>query len=227
MRVAALYDIHGNLPALEAVLADVEQDRIDAIVFGGDIAAGPFPRETVDLVRSLDAVCIRGNADWRTDDWGAHQWVWDQLSVEAADWLRTLPDHAVLGGTFFCHATPRSDIEIILPAATDEQVAETLAGVEQELVVAGHTHMQQDRSVDRWRFINPGSVGRPYEDAPGAYWGIVGDSVELRRTEYDLEAAAAAVRASGHPLAAELAEKNVLRVPSREEAITALAALGG
>jgi hypothetical protein len=84
--------------------------------------------------------------------------------------------------------------------------------------------MQQDRRVDRWRFVNAGSVGRPYEDAPGAYWAIVGEEVELRRTEYDLEAAAAAVRASGHPLAAELADENVLRVPSREDAI---AAFGG
>ncbi len=221
-KVAALYDIHGNLPALEAVLAEVPDEA--TIVVGGDIAAGPFPKETLALVRSLDAVCIRGNADWRHDEWGAHQWVWDQLSEEAAEWLRELPDHAVLDGIFFCHATPRSDIEIVTPAATDEQLAETLAGVEQRLVVAGHTHMQQDRSVGGWRFINPGSVGRPYEDAPGAYWGIVGDSVELRRTEYDLEAAAAAVRASGHPLAGELAEENVLRVPSREEAI---AAFGG
>ena len=170
MQVAALYDVHGNLPALEAVLTEVDREHVDAIVFGGDIAAGPFPRETVDLVRSLDAVCIRGNADWRDGEWGAHQWVWDQLNEEAAEWLKTLPEQAVLDGIFFCHATPRSDIEIVTPATADESLLEMLAGVEETLVVAGHTHMQQHRRVDRWRFVNPGSVGRPYEDAPGAYW---------------------------------------------------------
>jgi ribosomal 30S subunit maturation factor RimM/diadenosine tetraphosphatase ApaH/serine/threonine PP2A family protein phosphatase len=127
----------------------------------------------------------------------------------------------VLGFVFFCHATPRSDIEIVTPATTDDELARILDGVEEELVVAGHTHMQQDRLVDRWRFVNPGSVGRPYEDAPGAYWAIVGDVVELRRTDYDLAAAAAATRASGHPLADALADENVLRVPSREDGIAA------
>jgi len=224
VRIAALYDVHGNVHALKAVLAEVELEQIDAIVFGGDIAAGPFPKETIELVRSLDAVCIRGNADKRNGKWGADPWVWDQLGEEAGAWLEALPEHAVLGGVFFCHATPRSDREVVTPATTDERLAEILAGVEQELVVAGHTHMQQDRRVDHWRFVNPGSVGRPYEDATGAYWGIVGDEVNLRRTDYDLEAAAAATRTSGHPLAAELAEENVLRVPSREGAI---AAFGG
>ncbi|MGH3028334.1 MAG: metallophosphoesterase family protein [Gaiellaceae bacterium] len=224
LRVAALYDLHGNLPALEAVLREVDREQVDKIVVGGDIAAGPFPRETVELVRSLGALCIRGNADWREGEWGAHQWVWDQLDAEAADWLRTLPGHAVLDGIFFCHATPHSDIEIVTSATTHDRLAEVLAGVRENVVVAGHTHMQQDRRARRWRFVNPGSVGRPYEDQPGAYWAIVGDEVELRRTAYDFEAAAAATRASGHPRAYELAEENVLRVPSREEAI---AAFGG
>jgi putative phosphoesterase len=219
VRVAALYDVHGNVHALEAVLRDVEREGADEIVFGGDITAGPFPRQTLELVRSLDAVCIRGNADWRDGEWGAHQWVWDQLGEEGGEWLKALPDHAVLDGIFFCHATPRSDIEPVTPATADERLADILAGVEQELVVAGHTHMQQDRRVDRWRFVNPGSVGRPYEDAPGAYWGIVGEEVALLRTDYDLGAAAEATRASGHPRAAELAEENVLRAPSREGAI--------
>jgi 16S rRNA processing protein RimM len=226
VRLAALYDVHGNLPALEAVLAEVEREGVDTIVFGGDIAAGPFPRQTVNLVRSLDAVSIRGNADWRRGgEWGAHEWVWEQLGPEASDWLAALPTHSVFDSVLFCHATPRSDIEIVTPATTDDELARILAGVEQELVVCGHTHMQQDRLVDRWRFVNPGSVGRPYEDAPGAYWAIVGDAVELRRTDYDLAAAAAATRASGHPLADALAEENVLRVPSREDGIAAFAKL--
>ena len=124
--------MHGNLPALEAVLAEVDREGIDTIVFGGDIAAGPFPRQTVDLVRSLDAVSIRGNADWRRGgEWGAHEWVWDQLGPEASDWLTALPTHSALDFVFFCHATPRSDIEIVTPATTDDELARILSGVEQ------------------------------------------------------------------------------------------------
>jgi predicted phosphodiesterase len=227
VRVAALYDVHGNVHALEAVLAEVERERVDAIVFGGDIAAGPFPAETLALVRSLDAVCLRGNAERRDFAWGAAEWVWDRLGPEAEAWLQALPEQAVLGGVLFCHATPRSDTEIVTPATPDERLAEMLAGVEQELIVAGHTHMQQERRVGRWRFVNAGSVGRPYEDAPGAYWAIVGEAVSFRRTDYDLEAAAAATRASGHPHADELAAENVLTVPGRAEATAYFESLAG
>jgi 16S rRNA processing protein RimM len=226
VRIAALYDVHGNVHALRAVLAEVEREGVDAIVVGGDIAAGAFPVQTLELVRSLDAVCIRGNADWREGDWGAHEWVWRRLGPERSEWLERLPDHAVVEGVFFCHATPTSDVEVVTPATSDEELAEALADVEQELVVAGHTHMQMDRRVSRWRFVNAGSVGRPSEDAPGAYWAIVGDQVALRRTEYDLEAAAAAVRASGHPNAAEVAE-SILRARGRSEGIASLGRLAG
>jgi putative phosphoesterase len=218
VRVAALYDVHGNLPALQAALAEVERAGVDAIVFGGDILAGPFPRETYEVVRRLEAQFIRGNADRRVSEPPDARWVWEQLDDEAAAWLERLPATVVVGGVFFCHATPRSDEEIVTPATTDQRLAEILAGVEQELVVAGHTHMQQDRRVGAKRFVNAGSIGMPYEAEPGAYWAIVGEEVVLRRTDYDLEAAAAAVRASGWPPAEEFAAENVLSVPSREEA---------
>jgi predicted phosphodiesterase len=224
MRIAALYDVHGNVHALEAVLPEVERERVDAIVVGGDIAAGPFPSESLALVRSLDALCIRGNADRRYAGTPEAAWVWEQLAEEEAGWLEALPGHAVLGDALFCHATPRSDEEIVTPVATDERLAEILSGVEQPLVVAGHTHMQMDRHVGRLRFVNAGSVGMPYEDEPGAYWAIVGDEVELRRTLYDLEVAAAAIRGSGWPGAEAFADENVLTIPSREDAI---AAFGG
>jgi predicted phosphodiesterase len=219
VRVAALYDVHGNVHALEAVLGDVEREGVDEIVFGGDIAAGPFPKETLALVRSLDARCLRGNADRRYTKTPGAAWVWEQLSDEESAWLQGLPEHVVLGDVLFCHATPRSDEEIVTPATTDERLAEILSGVEQRLVVAGHTHMQSNRPVGARRFVNAGSVGMPYEDEPGAYWAIVGaEEVELRQTEYDFEAAAARIRASGWPTAEEFAAENVLTVPSREEA---------
>jgi predicted phosphodiesterase len=218
VRVAALYDVHGNLPALEAVLAEVDGEGVDEVVFGGDIASGPFPKQTLALVRSLDARCLRGNGDRRHTETQEAAWVWEQLSDGEAAWLEGLPEQIELGGTLFCHATPRSDEEIVTPATTDERLAEILAGVEQRLVVAGHTHMQLDRRVGPWRFVNAGSIGMPYEDEPGAYWAIVGDDVELRRTEYDPDAAAAAIRTSGWPMAEKFAAENVLTVPSRAEA---------
>jgi putative phosphoesterase len=231
LRVAALYDVHGNVPALEAVLEDVEREGADAIVFGGDLASGPLPRETVELARSLDAVFVRGNADRliespaRTPEWDAAQrWVKAQLEEEQIAWLVNLDFSAVIDDTLYVHATPQDDETSVTELTSNERLTELLAEVEHPLVVAGHTHMQLDRRVGDTRFVNAGSVGMPYEREPGAYWALVGDDVELRRTEYDLERAAAAIRASGHPLAEELAAENVLTIPSREEA---LAAFGG
>ena len=230
MRVAALYDVHGNVPALEAVLEEVEREGVDEIVFGGDLASGPLPRETVELARSLDAVFVRGNADRLASPTGsvehdtARRWVEAQLDAEQIEWLANLDFSAVIDDTLYVHATPQDDETIVTELTSDERMAELLADVEQALVVAGHTHMQLDRRVGDKRFVNAGSVGWPYEGEVGAYWALIGDDVELRRTDYDVGRAAAAVRASGHPRAEELAAENVLTIPSREEA---LAAFGG
>lgn len=232
MRVAALYDLHGNVPALEAVLAEVEGEGVDRIVFGGDIASGAMPRETVELVRSVDdALFVLGNADViaspsMSPDWDVvRRWVETKLDDEQVSWLANLPFSQVVDDVLYVHATPQDYETIITELTTDERLAELLAGVEQPLVVAGHTHMQLDRRVGGTRFVNAGSVGMPYEAEPGAYWAVVeGGDVEFRRTEYDLERAAELVRASGHPMADELADENVLKVPSRAEA---LAQFGG
>jgi putative phosphoesterase len=230
LRVAALYDVHGNVHALEAVLVDVDGAGVDAIVFGGDLASGPFPRETVELIRSLDAVCVRGNAD-RLDspamnpEWDdARRWVEQRLDDEQIAWLAELPFSAVLDDTLYVHATPQDNETVVTELTPDDRLAEFLGGVEQSRVVAGHTHMQFERRVGDVLFVNAGSVGMPYEEDPGAYWVLIGDEVEFRRSDYDREAAAAAIKSSGHPLAEELAEENVLRVPSRAEA---LASFGG
>jgi putative phosphoesterase len=227
VRVAALYDVHGNLPALEAVLAEVEREGVDEIVFGGDIASGaPQPRETLELIRSLpNARSIRGNAD-RLDDPAfrsdpGRAWVEEQLDEDQIRWLAELPFSTVVDATLYVHATPQDDETVITEITTDERLRDLLAGVEQPRVVAGHTHMQLERRVGEVLFVNAGSVGRPYEGRPGAYWAVLDEGVELRRTEYDLEAAAALIRACGHPRAEELAAENVLEVPSRAEAIGA------
>ena len=220
MRVAALYDVHGNLPALEAVVADERCRAADVIVCGGDLVAGPLPSECFDLLRGLgDRVrYVRGNGDRnvveRRPEYGA-AWCADELRTERlwhiASWPLTLElDGAA--GTTFCHATPRSDEEIVTLLTPDREVEEAIAVVQSHLVVCGHTHVQVDRRLPSGRrLVNAGSVGRPYERVPGAYWALVDDAgVELLRTEYDVEAAAASLGASGHPEAEEAAA-HVLR----------------
>ena len=153
------------------------------------------------------------------------RWILQQLDREEIEWLANLPFSTVIDAVLYVHATPKDDESVITELTTEERLAELLDGVEQHLVVAGHTHMQLERTIGSTRFVNAGSVGRPYEGEPGAYWAVVTDGeVELRRTEYDLERAAAVFRASGHPLAVELAEENVLTVPTRDKA---LAVFGG
>ncbi|HSB39667.1 MAG TPA: YfcE family phosphodiesterase [Gaiellaceae bacterium] len=225
MRVAALYDIHGNLPALEAVLEELEREGVDAIVVGGDIASGPpQPREVVELVRSLPgAHCIRGNADRLRDEEFAGEaglaWLLERLDEEQVDWLVSLPFSVVLEDTLYVHATPQDDTTVVTELTTDEKLAGLLREVEQGRVVAGHTHMQLERRVGEKLFVNPGSVGWPYEGAAGAYWAVLDEGVELRHTDYDRERAAGLVRASGHPRAEEIAAENILLSAPRAEAL--------
>ena len=225
MRVAALYDIHGNLPALEAVLAEVEREGVDAIVIGGDTASGPpQPREVVELVRSLpNAHCIRGNADRVFDEEFADDegltWLLENLGDDQARWLAGLPFSVVLDDTLYVHATPLDDTTVVTELTTDEKLAGLLRDVEQTRVVAGHTHMQLERQVENRLFVNAGSVGWPYEGRTGAYWAILDEAVELRRTDYDLRRAAELVRGSGHPRAEEIAAENILVSAARAEAL--------
>ena len=236
MRVAAVYDIHGNLPALEAVLADVDEARADLVLVGGDVVTGPFPSETLERLSGLGdrAYFIRGNADRVLledvgepavpSPWPERQaWTRAQLTDDQRRLLAILA-HTVarevggLGEVLFCHGSPRSDEEIITRATSPERLSEILSGVEQRLVVCGHTHVQFDRMIDGVRLVNAGSVGMPYEDEPGAYWALLGPDVGLRRTEYDLERAAAAIRASGFPGADEFADEHVLHPAGADEA---------
>jgi putative phosphoesterase len=233
-RVAALCDVHGNLAALEAVLAEIEVEGVDAIVVGGDAVSGPLPRET--LVRLLThgerTAFVRGNADRilvevrrGERDAGAgptDAWVAAQLTDEQVEFLAGLPTTVTLeidglGPVEFCHATPRDDEEIFLETTADEVAEPMLAGAA-PVVVCGHTHMQFDRRIAGTRVVNAGSVGMPYEGAPGAYWALLGPDVELRRTEYDVDAAAARMREGDEPDVDRILEL-LLRPPSRQEAI--------
>jgi predicted phosphodiesterase len=238
--VAVLCDIHGNAPALEAVLAELRADPPDAVVIGGDVAAGPMPNEVLATLRALPwpVHFLRGNADrvlvmaydgeapeyirahplWESDRWTAAR-----LAREDRDWLTTLPslvrlEVGALGEVLFCHGTPRSDEERITVFTPLPRLAAVLATAQASLVVCGHTHRQFDMSAGGARMVNAGSVGRPYEERPGAYWLTLGGqspqrhsdtggtlpSVSLRRTEYDVAAATAMFAALGYPTAAAM-----------------------
>jgi putative phosphoesterase len=226
VRVAALYDIHGNLPALEAVLNDVDAVGVADIVCGGDIVAGPLPSECLALLRERGARFIKGNADRLVldppdpTDQFAHERLRPQELREVAKWPATvMVGIEGLGRVLFCHATPQSDEEILSAGTPEDVAAEAVAGVSADVVVCGHTHQQYDRTVGGVRVVNAGSVGLPYEGRPGAYWALLGPDVELRRTEYDVVSAVDALAATGFPRLRQLVVPSLLEPISREEAI--------
>jgi len=224
--VAALYDVHGNSAALEAVLAEA---RDATLVFGGDMAAGPEPVETLDRIMELDALWIRGNADREMLGEVARgglldEWMMSRLEERHREFIATLPETLELdvdgvGRVLFCHGSPRSDEEMILRTTPDEWLREMLAGVDADVVVCGHTHMQFDRIVDGIRVVNAGSVGLAY-GGPGAHWLALGPGVEHRRTPYDEERFAQRVANLDWPLAERFADENIRNFPSEEEALS-------
>ena len=162
MRIAALYDIHGNLGALEAVLAEV---RADPVVVGGDVAGGPATSQVLDTLLACTP-----------------------LSDEHRALVSSFEPAVAIDGVLFCHGTPRSDTEIVTRISPADRLRRVLADVDDKLVVCGHVHQQFDRTVDRWRIVNAGSVGMPYEGRAGAFWAIDEDGVPaLRRTDYDVD----------------------------------------
>lgn len=220
MRVAALYDVHGNLPALDAVLREVEQQGVDQIVFGGDVLAGPWPAETLERVLALGerALCVLGNADREVDPWGCER-LGEEGHAVALGWPLTVAvDVEALGRVLFCHATPRSDEEIVTRITPEERMREVLAGVDADVVVHGHVHVRYDRRVAGVRVVNPGSVGLPYEGRPGAYWAVFGPDVELLRTEYDVAGMLSRAEELGFPRLDELARPSLVEPISADEA---------
>jgi predicted phosphodiesterase len=228
MRIAALYDIHGNLPALEAVLKDVRLAGVDRVVVGGDVIPGPMPAEALDALFALDvpATFITGNGevavlaereglDSRVPPQvrGWIQWVASQISDDHARRIAAWPKTARLGDVLFCHATPRSENEIFVRTTPDAPLIPIFAAAAVPTVVCGHTHMPFDRAIGGVRVVNAGSVGMPFGE-PGAYWLLIDRDIEPQRTSYDLDEAAARVRATAYPAAATFAEQNVLHPPA-------------
>jgi predicted phosphodiesterase len=235
MRVAALADVHGNAPALAAVLDEVAQEAPDLVVFCGDLTWGSLPQETLARVHSLRIPTrfVRGNADRavlelsRAGLEGAtarERWMLEQHGDEDLAFLTGFEpivsaDVDRLGSTCFCHGSPRSDEECVTPATPPERIREFMAGRDERVVVTAHVHLQYDRNVGDIRLLGPGSVGLPYEGAPGyAYWALLGPDVELRRTAYDVEAAIARMRTTDDPSVEQIVEL-MLTPPSRDEVI--------
>lgn len=241
-RVAALYDIHGNLPALKAVLAELEPERVDHVVIGGDVANGPLPVETLEAITAIpiDTSFVMGNGDLEVAAAydGEHlaasvlaESPAARASVFAA--AQISPRHRALIGSFqptvtlaidglgtvlFCHGSPRSDSEIITTLTPDERLGEMLAGDENPpTIVGGHTHRTFDRRVYRWRVINGGSVGMPYEGRDGAFWALLGPDVELRRSTYDIPAAIEGLRSGGFDDVEEMFEESLLNPMDPDE----------
>jgi predicted phosphodiesterase len=235
MRVAALADVHGNAPALEAVLEEVEREAPDLVVFCGDLTWGSLPQETLALVRALEipARFVRGNADRAVlelahdefegpsprERWMLKQHVEGDVAFLAGFDPTVSVDVGGLGRTCFCHGSPRSDEECVTERTPAERVREFMEGVEATTVVTAHVHVSYDRTVDGIRVVGPGSVGLPYEGRTGfAYWALLGPDVELRRTAYDVEAAVARMRATEDPSVEAIVEL-MLSPPSRDEVI--------
>jgi putative phosphoesterase len=233
MRVAALYDIHGNLPALRAVLADVAREGVDTVAVGGDVALGPLPAETVTQLMALGdrARFVTGNADREVVD--AYDRGRRDIDVEqdpamrgaayAAGQIWEIQRHFLAG--FAPHVG--QDFVLSWLAAQryrdhhdrhpDPRLRDMLNGVSEPVVVCGHTHRQFDRCLDGWRVINAGSVGMPYEGKVGAYWAVLGPTVELRRTEYDLDEGLNELRAGGFPDVDEMLRESLLEPMDADE----------
>jgi predicted phosphodiesterase len=245
--VAVLSDIHGVLPALEAVLAEPDVAAAGLIVLTGDIASGPQPAAVLDRLLALgdQAVWVRGNADRelvalaRGEDIEVPDeitpWAAEQLSASHLDWLEGLSHPVTLdvggfGPVLFCHGSPRDDEEVVLADTRLERWAEVLDGVPPEVmtVVCGHTHMPFVRLAHRRQIINPGSVGMPYGRA-GAHWALLsGGAVTLRRSEFDLRQACEDLcRLSSFPGVAGWADYFLYSRASDAEALTAFAPRDG
>jgi predicted phosphodiesterase len=210
--LGVLYDVHGNLTALDAVLAEAEREGVDEWLLGGDYSVfGPWPVETLERLRSLErATWLRGNGErWLVDpplDLPAEQSqlvfaalasAIVQLPVSEIDDLIGLPTLADRDDAFYCHGSPLSDVDSFPPEpdAGDERL---LAGVKERQVVFGHSHVQFTRpGPNETELVNPGSVGMPLDGDTRAAWAVRrdGGELEFRRTPYDLTPAVERMRA--------------------------------
>jgi putative phosphoesterase len=238
MRIAVLADIHGNLPALLAVLGELDGDPVDALVVAGDAVGGPLVAETLTTLenRPEPVYWIAGNGEREafavhgggqaTDDEPGRAAAWSARALDDEVHHATLaaaPFSRVLDEVLFCHGSPRRDDEILTRATPDDAMLTALAGSDQALVVGGHTHQQFIRHLrPGLTYANAGSVGVPYEGRAAAFWMIVADGIpQLRETGYDIREAAEQLRRSGFPDTESLLDGSLLD-PIDPDWVTAL-----
>jgi predicted phosphodiesterase len=240
MRVAAIYDIHGNLPALEAVLEEIHKVGVDRVVVGGDVVPGPMPKETLRCLLDLHVPTefIYGNGEiallqqmagreplavpqryrpiirWTAEPLAEHR----QL---LASWPRTnTVEIPGLGQVLFCHATPRSENEIFTRLTAEGLLSPIFEGLNVPVVVCGHTHMQFDRMIGNTRVVNAGSIGMPFGES-GADWLLFDEGIQHRHTSYDLNKAADRIRQSGYPEADDFVARYLFNPPTEKEMLEA------
>ena len=242
MRIAAIYDIHGNQPALEAVLQDIYRSDVDQIIVGGDVVLGPMSRECLDMLLAVELPVqfIKGNCEVAVlkELSGGFKGKLPESVLEDIRWTaRQLhPSHEEvmknwpmtislkmeqLGEILFCHATPENENDKFTSITPEEILLPVFSKVEEDIVVCGHTHMQFDRAIGKTRVLNAGSVGMPF-GKPGAYWLQLDSNVTFHRVEYDIEKAVEWIKNTAYPHASEFAESNVKNPPSEEVMLKAL-----
>lgn len=245
MKIAAIYDIHGNSTALETVLEEITKEDVDLIIVGGDVVSGPMPKETLALLQNVKVPTryILGNAESEVlrylngeeiDGLSERaneeaQWVSKQLSAENVEAIKgwsTIEkiQSNELGTLLFCHGTPRSDVEIFTKVTPDRKLEQLFKNVDASVVVCGHTHIQFDRDIENIRIVNAGSVGMPFGKT-GADWLLIDSSIHFKHTDYNLEKAAEQILKSNYPHAESFAANNVLKTPSESDAIKMLTKL--
>jgi putative phosphoesterase len=237
MRVAAIYDIHGNLPALEAVIEDILQAEVELVIVGGDILPGPMPLETlerlldlkvpvqfikgnceIDALAEMSGTCAPRFAEQVREimRWSAQQ-IFPEYEQFVAGWAKTFRiEIDGLGDVLFCHATPRDDNEIFTRFTPEERLLPIFEKLGVSLVVCGHTHMQFDRMIGSVRIVNAGSVGMPFGES-GADWLLLDADAQLQHTTYDLSKAAERVRQTNYPQAQDFAANYILQPPKQEQ----------
>jgi len=237
MRIAAIYDIHGNLSALEAVLSEIDNIGADRIVVGGDVIPGPMPSETLSALFAVKRPIefIHGNGEIAIlqqvdgDEVTSVppqvrpiiEWTAQQLSRNQLDQLRSWPktfrlESESLGRILFCHATPRNENEIFTKLTSVDRLEPIFSAIDADIVVCGHTHMQFDRTVGPVRIVNAGSVGMPFGES-GAHWLLLERDIQFRQTSYNFEQAADRIRGSNYPQAEQFAANNILTVPAEAQ----------
>jgi predicted phosphodiesterase len=232
MRIAAIGDVHGNLPALEAVMEEINEENVDGIVVCGDTIAGPLPTETLALLQEsrIPVHFLRGNHDSdvvrflsgqepggmvaKDDD--AARWEAGKLTREQKASLLTWPATVEMqldpwGKALFCHATPCSDTHVFSGLTPDEVVMPVFGGLDASLVVCAHTHMQFDRVIAGVRVVNTGSLGMCV-GRTGADWLLIDDGIRFRHTDFDLDQASERIRQSDYPKVEDFVQNRVLQV---------------